>query len=88
MVLLRAWRLLMIGLPLYDHQNVEMYDTVCGAMCEDRVLDGPVSWGKGSKGKNLLDCIWGKAVLYWHSCMLNMLFRKQIGEDFTQKVEM
>ena len=28
--------------------------------CEDRVLDGPASGGgKGSKGRNELDCIWG-----------------------------
>ena len=25
--------------------------------CEDRVLDGPASGGKGSKGRNELDCI-------------------------------
>ena len=27
--------------------------------CEDRVRDGPASGGKGSKGRNSLDCIWG-----------------------------
>jgi len=30
--------------------------------CEDRVPDGPASGGKGSKGKNSLDCIRGKGV--------------------------
>ena len=30
--------------------------------CEDRVLDGPASWEKGSKGRNWLDCIRGKGV--------------------------
>ena len=29
---------------------------------EDRVLDGPASEEKGSKGRNWLDCIWGKGV--------------------------
>ena len=28
-----------------------------GRGCEDRVLDGPASWEKGSKGRNVLDCI-------------------------------
>ena len=28
--------------------------------CEDRVLDGPASGGKGSKGMNLLDGIRGR----------------------------
>ena len=28
--------------------------------CEDWVLDGPASGGKGSKGRNQLDCIRGK----------------------------
>ena len=28
--------------------------------CEDRILDGPVSGEKGSKGRSLLDCIRGK----------------------------
>ena len=30
--------------------------------CEDRVLDGPASGGKGFKGRNWLDCMWGKGV--------------------------
>ena len=30
--------------------------------CEDRVLDGPASGEKGSKGRNELDCIRGKGV--------------------------
>ena len=29
-------------------------------ICEDRVLEGPASGGKGSKGRNWLDCIRGK----------------------------
>ena len=33
-----------------------------GGGCEDRVLDGPASGVKGSKGGNLLDCIRGKGV--------------------------
>ena len=28
--------------------------------CEDQVFDGPASGGKGSKGRNELDCIRGK----------------------------
>ena len=28
--------------------------------CEDRVLGGPASGGKGCKGGNLIDCIRGK----------------------------
>jgi len=31
--------------------------------CEDRVLDGPASEEKGSKGRKWLDCIRGKGVL-------------------------
>ena len=31
------------------------------SLCEDRVLDGPASGGKGSKDKNYLDCTCGKA---------------------------
>ena len=30
-------------------------------ICEDRVLEGPASGGKGSKGRNWLDCIRGKS---------------------------
>ena len=33
-----------------------------GSECEDRVQDGPASGGKGSKGRNYLDCIRGKDV--------------------------
>ena len=36
--------------------------------CEDRVLDGPASGGKGSKGGNWLDCIRGKDVSGPHRC--------------------
>ena len=35
---------------------------VDGGGCEDRILDGPASGGKSSKGRNYLDCIWGKGV--------------------------
>ena len=31
-------------------------------VCEDRVRDGPASGGKGSKGRNYLDCIRGNGL--------------------------
>ena len=33
---------------------------VAGWQCEDRVLDGLASGGKGANGRNSLDCIRGK----------------------------
>ena len=33
-----------------------------GQSCEDRVRDGPASGGKGSKGRNYLDCIRGNGL--------------------------
>ena len=35
-------------------------DCLRWVVCEDRVLDGPASGDKGSKGMNQLDCIRGK----------------------------
>jgi len=42
--------------------EVPLYTSCGGRLCEDRVLDGPASGGKGSKGRNELDCIRGKGV--------------------------
>ena len=33
---------------------------VWAAICKDQVLDGPASGGKGSNGRNKLDCMRGK----------------------------
>ena len=43
----------MSEVPLYHVGHIAQHVLPQNAECEDRVLDGPASGGKGSKGKRL-----------------------------------
>ena len=49
----------MSKVPLY---GTSVHIQVKPGTCEDQVLEGPASGGKGSKFRNQFDCIRGKGV--------------------------
>ena len=53
---------LLTGTPCTNPPNPDHIVLSRHRHCEGRVLDGPASGGKGSKGRNELDCIRGKGV--------------------------